>query len=73
MRVLEAAGTPGGYVEGFGEKNFSFWVELFFLVSKNGSPPLSSNLLAFQLGLSVKSTVNLILMRKVLIVLISIV
>jgi hypothetical protein len=73
MRVLHAAGTPGGYVEDFGEKSFSFWVELFFLVSENESPPLSSNLLACQVGLFLKSIVDLILIRKISTVLISIV
>jgi hypothetical protein len=29
VRVLHAAGALGGYVEGFGKKGFSFWVEIF--------------------------------------------
>ena len=44
VRVLHAAGTPGAYVEDFGEKSFSFWVETFSFYQKMGLDPLSSNL-----------------------------
>ena len=44
VSVLHAVGTPNGYVEGFGEKSFSFWVEIFFFYRKMGLYPLSSNL-----------------------------
>jgi len=40
VRVLHAAGTSG--LEGFGEKKFSSWVEIFFFYKKMGpqsSPP----------------------------------
>jgi hypothetical protein len=38
--VLHAAGTPDGYVEGFGEKSFSFWVQTFSLYQKMGLHPV---------------------------------
>ena len=44
VSVLHAVGTPNGYVEGFDEKSFSFWVEIFFFYRKMGLYPLSSNL-----------------------------
>ena len=44
VRVLHAAGTPGAYVEDFGEKSFSFWVETFSSIKENGFSALLSNL-----------------------------
>jgi hypothetical protein len=37
-------GTPDGYIEGFSEKSFSFWVEIFFFDQKIGHQSLLSNL-----------------------------
>jgi hypothetical protein len=44
--MLYAAGTPGGYVEGFGVKNIMILVKIFFFYQFSGSPSPSSNLAA---------------------------
>jgi hypothetical protein len=46
VRMLYAAGTPGGYVEGFGVKNIMILVKIFFFYQFSGSPSPSSNLAA---------------------------
>ena len=51
VRVFYAAGTSGEYVEGSGKKKFKLLGGNIFLLSKNVTPSLSSNLLmALQMG-----------------------
>ena len=64
VRVFHAVGTLGGYVEGSGEKSLSFWVETFFLLSKNSTPPSFVKLFGLASGTSVRGMVALILVKN---------
>jgi hypothetical protein len=63
VRVLRTAGTPDGYVEGFDDFFLTFGWKQFSSI-KIWTPPSFVKPFDLPSGTSVRSTVDLILMRK---------